>query len=202
MVAFAPARMPDGLRITAGARSFLFQPKGNQMREENASDWPEEEPEEWQVSGNFPKTDEPQATSSVSSLLNSPLPKVQLPGDNRLLSAFAADCARVVKDCGIYQRGGVAFIVNQQRDGLEVITPALLRTLAEKHLVCFRIRQSGDNVLSLARTMTSEDAQGCFRRSNSFLPAKVVRIATARLPDAGMARSNCCRMVTIQNLLR
>ncbi len=64
------------------------------MREESASDWPEEEPEEWQVPGNFPKTDEPQATSSVSSLLNSPLPKVQLPGDNRLLSAFAADCAR------------------------------------------------------------------------------------------------------------
>ena len=153
------------------------------MREESASDWPEEEPEEWQVPGNFPKTNEPQATSSVSSLLNSPLPKVQLPGDNRLLSAFAADCAKILKDCGIYQRGGVAFIVNQQRDGLEVITPALLRTLAEKHLVCFRIRQSGDNVLSLARTMTSEDAQGVLSAQQflSCLP-KVVRIATARLP--------------------
>ena len=115
--------------------------------------------------------------------LNSPLPKVQLPGDNRLLSAFAVDCAKVLKDCGVYQRGGVAFIVNQQRDGLEVITPALLRTLAEKHLVCFRNKPSKDTVISLERTMTSEDAQGVLAAQQflSCLP-KVVRIATARLP--------------------
>ena len=85
---------------------------------------------------------------------------MQLPGDNRLLSAFAVDCAKVLKDCGVYQRGGVAFIVNQHRDGLEVITPALLRTLAEKYLVCFRNKPSQDTVISLERTMTSEDAQG------------------------------------------
>ena len=79
----------------------------------------------------------------VDARLNSALPKVQLPGDDRLLSAFAADIAEILKHCGLYQRGGVAFIVNQQRDGLEVVTPSLLRTLAEKHLVCFRVRAPG-----------------------------------------------------------
>ena len=108
---------------------------------------------------------------------------MQLPGDNRLLSAFAVDCAKVLKDCGVYQRGGVAFIVNQHRDGLEVITPALLRTLAEKYLVCFRNKPSQDTVISLERTMTSEDAQGVLSAQQflSLLP-KVGRITTARLP--------------------
>jgi hypothetical protein len=123
------------------------------------------------------------APAPINARLNSPLPKVQLPGDDRLLSAFAADIAEILKHCGLYQRGGVAFIVNQQLDGLEVVTPALLRTLAEKYLVCFRVRQSGQNMISLARTMTSEDAQGVLSAQQflSRLP-KVARIATARLP--------------------
>src|SRR4029077_18886477 len=119
-------------------------PGGNKMRSEKASDWADEETGEWRIPGDFAET----SAAPIPARLNSPLPKVQLPGDNRLLSAFAADCAEVLKDCGIYQRGGVAFIVNQGQDGLEVITPALLRTLAEKHLVCFRIKRSGDNVIS------------------------------------------------------
>jgi hypothetical protein len=96
----------------------------------------------------------------VDARLNSPLPTVQLPGDGRLLSVFAKDCADILKNCGIYHRGGVAFIVNQQRDGLEVITPSMLRTLAEKYLVCFRVKGAGGKTIKLARTMTSEDAQG------------------------------------------
>ena len=119
----------------------------------------------------------------VDARLNSPLPKVQLPGDGRLLSVFAKDCADILKNCGIYHRGGVAFIVNQQRDGLEVITPSMLRTLAEKYLVCFRVKGAGGKTIKLARTMTSEDAQGVLSAQQflSQLP-KVARIATARLP--------------------
>jgi CHC2 zinc finger len=125
----------------------------------------------------------PNEAEAILVRLNSPLPKVQLPGDGRLLSAFAVDCAEVLKDCGIYQRGGVAFIVNQQRDGLDVITAPMLRTLAEQHLVCYRVRSSGDNVVSLPRTMSTEDAQGMLSAQQflSRLP-KVARIATARLP--------------------
>jgi hypothetical protein len=119
----------------------------------------------------------------ITARLNSSLPKVQLPGDGRLLSAFATDCAKILKNCGIYQRGGVAFIVNQQRNGLDVITGAMLRTLAERHLVCFRVRCRDGVFVSLPRTMSTEDALGVLAAQQflSRLPS-VARIATARLP--------------------
>ena len=51
----------------------------------------------------------------VDARLNSPLPKVQLPGDDRLLSAFAADIAEILKHSGLYQRGGVALLAGTHR---------------------------------------------------------------------------------------
>src|SRR5262249_32598580 len=120
---------------------------------------------------------------AIQLRLNSNLPKIRLPGDGRLLSAFAADCAKVLKNCGIYERGGVAFIVNQQRNGLDVITAPMLRTLAEQHLVCFRVvRRPDGDVVSLPRTMSTDAAQGVLSAQQflSRLP-KVARIATARL---------------------
>jgi hypothetical protein len=121
--------------------------------------------------------------NAIPSRLNSDLPKVQLPGDGHLLSTFAADCADVLKDCGVYERGGVAFIVNQARNGLDVITAAMLRTLAEQHLICFRRIGHGGNAITLPRTMSMDDAQGVLSAQQflSRLP-KVTRIATARLP--------------------
>jgi hypothetical protein len=120
---------------------------------------------------------------SIPERLNSPLPKVQLPGDNRLLSAFAADIAKDLKDCGIYRRGGIAMIVNEKRNGLEVVTPAMLRSLVEKDLVCYRIKGSGKRLIEMAHTMSSDDAQGVLSAQQFLrrLP-KVIRIATARLP--------------------
>ena len=125
----------------------------------------------------------PAATTLIDARLNSPLPKVQLPGDNRLLSTFAAEIAKVLKDCGLYRRGGIAMIVNEQRDGLEIITPAMLRSLVEKYLVPYRIKGTGSDRITLERTMSSEDALGVLSAQQflSRLP-KVNRIATARLP--------------------
>jgi len=89
------------------------------------------------------------APSLVDARLNSPLPKIQLPGDNRLLSAFATEIAKVLKNCGLYQRGGIAMIVNEQRDGLEIITPAMLNNLVEKYLVPYRIKGIGADKITL-----------------------------------------------------
>src|SRR6266550_4839733 len=75
-----------------------------------------------------------QLLDSISARLNSNQPKVELPGNDRLLSAYATDLAEILKDHGIYQRGGLAFILNRQQDGLELITPQMLRTLVEEHL--------------------------------------------------------------------
>jgi hypothetical protein len=125
----------------------------------------------------------PNDVDSISARLNSTKPKVELPGDDRLLSAFGADLAEILKNDGLYQRGGVAFIVNQQQDGLEVITPQMLRTLVEDHLVCYRIKTVGGTELSLERTMTEGDAKGVLssQRFIGKLP-KLEKVATARLP--------------------
>jgi hypothetical protein len=121
---------------------------------------------------------------SIPARLASDLPKVELPGDNRLLSAFADECAVILKSRGLYQRGGIAMIVNDERDGLEVITPAMLRTLVERHLVCYHIKRTrqGD-LVEFCKTMTTDAAQGVLSAKQflAHLP-KVTRIATTRLP--------------------
>lgn len=125
----------------------------------------------------------PKGGDDVSERLNSSKPKVELPCDGRLLSTFGEELADILKDRGVYQRGGLAFIVNRQRDGLEVVTAQMLRTLAEQHLVCFRVKRAGGNELSLDRTMKAGDAEGvlCAQQFLSRLP-QVEKVATARLP--------------------
>ena len=120
---------------------------------------------------------------SVSALLNSSKPKVGLPCDGRLLSTFAAELAEILKGRGMYQRGGLPFVVNSQHDGLDIVTAQMLRTFAEEHLVCFRIRRAGETELSLDRTMSEGDAKGvlCSQQFLNRLP-NLERIATARLP--------------------
>ena len=129
-------------------------------------------------------TTKPRREESIQALLESDLPKIQLPGDNRLLSAFASDLGEILKDHDIYQRGGVAMIVNDERDGLEPITPAMLRTLAERNLVCYRITDVAEGrTAKFLKTMSIDAAQGVLSAKQflSHLP-KVNRIATTRLP--------------------
>ena len=125
----------------------------------------------------------PDNRKDISTRLNSPKPKVELPGNDRLLSAFGADLAEILKNHGLYQRGGLAFIVNQQQDGLEVITPQMLRTLVEDYLICYRIKTVGETDLSLERTMTESDAKGVLS-SQQFIGKlpRLEKVATARLP--------------------
>src|SRR5215469_3564931 len=90
----------------------------------------------------------PRQTGLLERLSDSRPPLVELPGDGRLLSAFASDCAGILRTCGIYQRGGVAFIINEQRNGLEPITAPMLRTLVERKLCRFRRRRESPTVIS------------------------------------------------------
>jgi hypothetical protein len=125
----------------------------------------------------------PSNSEDILARLNSNKPKLQLPGDDRLLSAFANDLADVIKTHDIYHRGGLAFIVNPQQNGLEVISPQMLRTLVENHLVCYRIRRWQGTEVAFERTMSESDAKGVLS-SQQFLNKlpKLERVATARLP--------------------
>jgi hypothetical protein len=119
--------------------------------------------------------------NDIASRLNSSKPKVELPCDGRLLSTFAEELAGILEGHGIYQRGGFAFIVNRQKDGLEIVTAQMLRTLVEQHLVCFRTRRGGET--KFIRTMSVGDAEGvlCAPHFLSRLP-QVEKVTTARLP--------------------
>src|ERR1043166_4694664 len=110
-------------------------------------------------------------------------PRVELPCDGRLLSQFASDIGEQRKRSGLYRRGDLPFILNQQRDGLELVTPQMVRTLAENHLVCYRTRRAGENEITPDRTMSEADARGvlCAQHFLSRLP-QLERVATTRLP--------------------
>jgi hypothetical protein len=125
----------------------------------------------------------PSSPDGISARLNSDKLKVELPGYGRLVSSFAIELADILKGQGIYQRGGLAFIVNRQQDGLEIITPQMLRTLAEEYLVCYRVRRAGEAELILERTMSEGDAKGVLSSQQFLNKLPIVeKIATARLP--------------------
>ena len=119
-------------------------------------------------------------------------PKVQLPGNDRLLSDFAAELATKLRDKGLYQRGGYVVVVKRQfnqRLGifepvLEVVTSQMLRTLVERHLTCYREHVSTKgNTINYGQTMTDQDAKGVLASVQFLEQLKPVeRFATTRLP--------------------
>jgi hypothetical protein len=111
-------------------------------------------------------------------------PMVQLPGNDRLLSDFATELARHLKTNGVYNRGDIAMIVNQKKDGLEVVSSQTLRTLVERHVICYREHISvKEKTFNFTRTMTESDAS-CVLKSPQFLEclSRLDRVAFARLP--------------------
>jgi hypothetical protein len=89
-------------------------------------------------------------------------PKVRLPGDNYLLSDCAREVGKILAPKDIFQRGGLAFIVNDRNDGLTPMTPDILRTWVEDYLVCFKVRKMADTdtTVQFKRTISQADAAG------------------------------------------
>jgi hypothetical protein len=94
--------------------------------------------------------------------LNDPRPKVQLPGDNYLLSDCAREIGRILAPKDIFARGGLVLIVNDRKDGLTPMSPEMLRTWVEDHLVLYKVRKvSGtEETIQFKRTITQTDAAG------------------------------------------
>lgn len=94
--------------------------------------------------------------------LNDHRPKVQLPGDNYLLSDCAREIGKILAPKDIFVRGGLVFTVNDQKDGLTPMTPEILRTWIEDYLVLFKVRKltGTDETIQFKRTITQTDAAG------------------------------------------
>lgn len=111
--------------------------------------------------------------------------KVELPGSNRLISEFAHDLGHALSTADIFARGGLVFIVNERGDGLERMTPELLRSWSEDHVVCYREQKVGDGsaVVEFKRTMSAGDAQGVLASPQFYARLrKIQRVTPIRMP--------------------
>jgi len=123
----------------------------------------EREPQ-WTPEAQPPRPDTPAAVSLGEhiSILNDKRPKVQLPGDNHLLSDCAREIGGILAPKDIFARGGLVFVVNESRDGLTPMTPEMLRTWIEDYLVCYKVRRVGatEEAIQFKRTISQTDAAG------------------------------------------
>ena len=97
-------------------------------------------------------------------------PRIQLPGNNRLLSDFAAELGKAVSSANVFKRGSFTVTLNERNDGLALMTAETLRTWVEKYAVCFKRQKANDTetVISYRRTMSHADAEGVLA-SQQFL---------------------------------
>lgn len=128
---------------------------------------------------------EEKTISPAESRIFDKLPKIQLPGDNRLLSQFASELGEALSRAGIYSRGGMAFSINKQKDGLSIMKPETLRTWVEQHLVCYKLKlaPNGQDIIHTRRTMTNDDAVGVLS-SPQFIErlSPIERVNPVRMP--------------------
>ena len=112
-------------------------------------------------------------------------PTVQLPGNNRLLSDFAAELGKGISKANVFKRGMLTVTLNEQCDGLAVMSPEKMRTWIEQHAVCCKTHRVTDDetVVSYRRTMSRADAEGVLA-SPQFLEQlrPIERVNSVRLP--------------------
>ena len=102
-------------------------------------------------------------------------PAIQLPGEDNLLSTFAEELGKVLKNQGVYVRGGFAFIVN----GGECIPvePSAMRTWIELHATTYVNRGSGETRRKAGLSMSTDTAKAAFSAPQflqQLLPLKYV----------------------------
>ena len=96
------------------------------------------------------------------------LPKLPLPGDNALQSAFNRDCGAILCDQGIYRRDAVVVIPYHPKARLEQIAPEHFISWVEGHLVCYRIRKDAQgDPYEVLRSMPKEVAR-CVLADHTF----------------------------------
>jgi hypothetical protein len=120
----------------------------------------------------------------IAKALADPRPKVRLPGDDRLLSDFAAELAAHLFDKGLFSRNDELVILVDGK--LRTVTAQSFRTLAEQHVICYRQRSRNDQTYQVGITMRDDDARGVLE-SPQFRARlmRVRRVNHAPLPVIG-----------------
>lgn len=82
--------------------------------------------------------------------------RIQAPQGDRLISDFAQDLADVLKDKGLYNRGGKCYIVADGK--LHLISAEMFRTWIEHHVIPFRETASRNGVTQTDHTISLSDS--------------------------------------------
>lgn len=112
-----------------------------------------------------------------------PLPKIELPADDVLLSYFARQILALVKEKGIYRRDNVPVFPYTERARLEILEAQTFRSWLEQYLVCFKTKFEEDDPYDVLRTMNKETAEGvlrCIEFWSGLL--EIVTVNPVRLP--------------------
>lgn len=96
------------------------------------------------------------------SVFNDPRPKVQLPGDNRLVADFAAELGTILRTCDLFRRERLVVTLNEKRDALRSISYQELPTWIEQHAICYKAHRPNNNaaaLIEIMKTMSMEIAR-------------------------------------------
>src|SRR5689334_10177774 len=81
-------------------------------------------------------------------------PRLRIPGDDRLVSSFARELGQHLAQAGLFNLAGQPVIENDQRNGLNPLSPAKFITWIEEFVNCFRMK--GENAIN--RSISTADA--------------------------------------------
>ena len=114
-----------------------------------------------------------------------PLPKVEMPADNVLVSHFARQILQLVKDKGIYRRDNVPVFPYVERARLEVLEAQAFRTWLERFLVCFKTKFDGaGDPFDVLRTVNKETAVAVLKCIDFWTGLfEIVTVNPVRLPS-------------------
>ena len=127
--------------------------------------------------------------SKRSEIVTNPLqderPKVELPGDNRLMSDYARELGRHLHDKNMYRRGRLVVTLNDTNDGLRIVTEQELRTLMEKYVLGYRVhrRRDSDDTYTFLKTMSADHSRAVLA-SPQFIDElrPIDKVNTVQLP--------------------
>lgn len=127
------------------------------------------------------------APDEIAAALNSQRPKIRLPGDNRELLHFAKEVADVLATRNLFRRDRAPVVVNPEKARLDAMTPQMLRSWSQDHIVYFKEKtvSSGDESRSIdiVKTMNVDTARGLIESWHFIdkLP-EIERLNPVRLP--------------------
>jgi hypothetical protein len=108
-----------------------------------------------------------------------PKPRLQIPGDDRLTSIFAAELAGHLSTSGMFTLNGEAVVENVTRTGMQPFSAVRFVTWIEDWVTCYRIKQASE----VERSLSVADASKVLSSSQFIAGLKPVqRYNPIRLP--------------------